>query len=159
MNKREKIQKKQDIEESRFLEWINMNPNVKWHEFTPLEESYDAKIRSGITQQIAILCEVKVRDYDVAFFNKFGPYLEKKKIDGMFDKKFYLKHSKGIETLMMYFNFCPDGLQIFYLKNPWEYNFVERMLPKDNIDTDILVPKMVAELYNPVEVFHYKPVK
>jgi hypothetical protein len=53
---------------------------------------------------------------------------------------------------MLYFNFAENGLQIYYLNEPWTYNFKWKYLPKDNYEPHIKIWKLVAELKNPQEI-------
>jgi len=147
--RKQSVERKQAIEEQKFLNYANLKQINKLY-LTPLECPYDAQMKSGDTY---CLCEVKVRqDKDMAFFEKFGPFLELKKIEGLWKEKDRIKKEKGIDMQMLYFNFASDGLQIFYLNEPWSYKFDWRLLPKDNYEPHILVWKMVHSLKTPQEI-------
>jgi hypothetical protein len=145
----ESIIRKQNIEEQHFENFVNKK-EIKRYSFTPLDHPYDAKFQSGITYCIG---EIKVRkDRDIEYFNKYGPFLELKKIEGMWKQKEYIKNTKGIDVQMLYFNFAENGLQIYYLNEPWTYNFIWRLLPKDNYEPEIKIWKLVATLKKPQEI-------
>lgn len=146
-------QNKQKIEEQRFDEFAK-SKGITRYNYTALECSYDVKMLSGSTY---IIGETKVRDdYDMSFFNNYGAFLELKKMDGMFEQKERIKREKGIDVELYYFNFASNGLQIFALKNPWDYKFDWKYLPKNNIDKSVKVWKMVAVLKEPVEIIYTK---
>jgi hypothetical protein len=147
--KEQSIIRKQNIEEQYFEGFVNQK-EIKRYSFTALDHPYDAKFQSGITYCIG---EIKVRkDRDIEYFASYGPYLELKKIEGMWKQKEYIKQNKGIDVQMLYFNFAENGLQIYYLNEPWTYNFNWKYLPKDNYEPDIKIWKLVAELKNPQEI-------
>lgn len=147
----ESIVRKQNIEEQKFEYFLNKK-EIKRYAFTMLDHPYDAKFQSGDTYCIG---EIKVRsDRDIEYFTKYGPFLELKKIEGMWKQKEYIKQIKGIDVQMTYFNFADNGLQIFYLNEPWTYNFTWRLLPKDNYEPHIKIWKLVASLKNPEEVIY-----
>lgn len=150
--KKQSVERKQIVEEQKLLDFINLKQINKYH-FSALECPYDAQMKSGDTY---CLCEVKVRqDKDMAFFEKYGPFLELKKIEGLWKEKERIKKEKGIDMQMLYFNFASNGLQIYYLNEPWTYKFEWRLLPKDNYEPHILVWKMVSTLINPQEIIKY----
>lgn len=160
--KLESINRKQNIEEQKFIDYIEqknlgLSGNslvIKKYYLTPLECPYDAQILSGNS---FCLCENKVRqDKNIEFFSKYGPFLELKKIENMMKEKERIKREKGIDMQMLYFNFANDGLQIFYLNNPWDYKFEWRLLPKDNFEPHIKVWKMVSSLQNAQETIKNK---
>lgn len=145
MTKKEFINSKQKIEEQLFSQYAQ-SKNIRRYSYTPLEHPYDAKMKSGDTYCIT---ETKVRpDKNCAYFQQYGPFLEYKKIDGMYKEKQRILDQNGIDVTMMYFNFAQDGLQIFYLQEPWKYEFKWRLLPKDNFEPHIKIWKLVTELKN-----------
>lgn len=142
------ITRKQKIEEEKFDQFLIIK-DIKRFSYTALDCSYDTKFHSGNTYCIG---EIKVRkDKDMTYFEKFGPYLELKKIEGMYKEQQSIKEKTEITTQMIYFNFSSNGLQVFYLTEPWTYSFSWKFLPKDNFDPSIKIWKMVAELKNPQE--------
>ena len=146
--KEQSIFRKQAIEEKHFEKFVN-NKEIKRYAFTPIDHPYDAKFQSGSTYCIG---EIKVRkDRDIEYFEKYGAFLELSKIQGMWKQKEYIKQTKGFDVQMLYFNFASNGLQIFYLNEPWTYNFNWRLLPKDNFEPHIKIWKLVAELKNAQE--------
>lgn len=143
----EHYEKKQLIEETLFDHYASVN-NIKKYVFTPLNHSYDVKMRSGQTYFIA---ETKVRqEYSSDFFLKHGPYLEFIKGYQMDLEKRFIKRIKKTEVKMLYYNFSSDGLQIYEIEDLWNYKFDWKLLPKDNVNKE-LVWKMVTELKNPIE--------
>lgn len=148
MDKLEFIKKKQGVEEQYFERYAH-NKGINRYHFTCLEESFDVKLQSGDTYYMA---EVKIRsDYNTSFFEKYGPYLEYKKINGMFTQKNYIKKTKNLDVDMLYYNFTKDGLQIFLLKEPWHYKFDWEYLPINNYEPNKKEWKLVSKLNNPVE--------
>lgn len=155
------VEIKQQEEVRRFLQFIelkNINDNViKKYQFSPTTEKYDVSMVSGDTVMIT---EIKVRaDKNIAFFEKYGPFLELKKLEGMQQRtqEINFLYSHLFPNLKKYyFNFCSDGIMIYELKNPCDYIFELRKLPKDNTNSHILVDKMVHSLKNPVEIIRYK---
>jgi hypothetical protein len=159
-NLKKDIKIKQKEEERRFEEFIeikNLNEKIiKKYNFSDLTESYDVSVISGDTTMIA---EIKVRaDKDISYFLQYGPFLELKKIEGMQrrqDEIKWLFGGKYNELEKFYFNFCSDGIMIYKLENPWDYNFEWRLLPKDNTNPHIKINKMVHSLKNPIEIIKY----
>lgn len=147
--KYESIKRKEKVEEQNFIDFAQAK-GIKKFKFTPTICPYDVKMLSGNTYCIV---EVKSRqDKDMAFFERYGPFLELKKIQGMYDEQQRILSNTGIETQMMYFNYASDGVQIFYLQEPWNYNFTWRYLPRDNYNVNIKEWKMVADLEYPTEI-------
>lgn len=145
MTKIKSILKKQNIEESKFEQFAS-DKKIKRYNYTTLTHPYDVKMQSGDTYCIA---EIKVRsEKDCSYFEQYGPFLEFKKIEGMWKEKEKIKEEKGIDVQMLYLNFAKNGVQIFYLDEPWRYEFKWRFLPKDNFDTSIKTWKLVHELKN-----------
>jgi hypothetical protein len=145
----ESITRKQKMEEQLFDIYAEQKQINRYH-FTELTCPYDAAMNSGGTKCIA---EIKVRqDKDINFFNTFGPFLELKKIEGMWAEKQKLEAKYGFEVDMYYFNFAKDGLQIFKLDAPHKYKFYWSELPKDNYEPHIKVWKMVTDLKAPIEI-------
>lgn len=148
---KQSVQRKQAIEEKKFLGYLDLKGINKFY-LTPLESPYDAQMKSGNTY---CLCEIKVRkDKDMDYFDKYGPFLELKKIEGMWREKERIKREKGVDMQMLYFNYSSNGLQIYYLNEPWKYNFSWMLLPKDNYEPHIKVWKMVSELKNSQEMIN-----
>ena len=146
---------KQKKEEELFTIYA-ASAGINKYKFTGLKESYDVKMRSG---QTLFIVETKVRDnYDLAFFEKNGPFLEYKKINGMQKEKEKLAE-KGIEVVMLYINFAKNGIQLFYINdvNPYidSYDFFWKLLPKDNYNPAIKIQKLVAILNKPTEIIKY----
>lgn len=151
--KQDSVDRKQIIEERNFRDFAEQK-GINRYAFTNVEEKFDVNFSSGNTWCIG---EIKVRkDMDIKFFDKYGPFLELIKIEGMYKKKIELEEMYEKEITMMYLNYAKDGLQIFYLNEPWTYNFSWKKLPKDNFEPHILVWKMVAELKNAQETIKNK---
>jgi hypothetical protein len=144
---------KQSIEEQKFDSFAKYK-NITRYNYTALECPFDVKMKSGSTY---IIAETKVReDYDLEFFSKYGAYLEYKKIDGMVRERERIKKQNGVDVELYYFNFTSNGLQVFALKEPQDYQFEWKYLPKDNIDKNNKIYKLVATLKEPTETLHYK---
>jgi hypothetical protein len=152
--KKQSMERKQDIERELF-DKLAIGRDLFDYHYTPLEYAYDVFIRCS-NRKTNVMAEIKVRqDKDIAYFEKYGPYLELKKISGMMKAKKEYEDKFGKEIMMFYINFAKDGYQIFKLKNPSEYAFSERLLPKDNYEPHIKVKKQVAELYGSLETIRY----
>ncbi len=153
MNK-EFFKSKQQKEEELFEAYAKSKDINRYH-FTALDCPYDVAMQSGSTY---IIAESKVREgYDNAFFNTYGPFLEHKKLDGMLKQKQAIKANNGINVEMFYFNFTKDSIQIFRLKEPWEYGtWSYQKLPKDNMEPHIKIQKLVTTLKNPEEIIMIK---
>jgi len=147
----EKIKLKQDIEELSFNKYATKN-NITKYRFTGLEDKVDVIFKSGDTIYMA---ESKVRKDNVNYFLKYGPYLEYKKVDNMQKEQERIIREKSTKYSLLYFCFCSDGCIIYDIKEPHNYNFTWRLLPKDNINPDIKIWKLVSELFNPIEVIRY----
>ena len=77
---------------------------------------------------------VPVREKNLEFFLKYRPLLEKVKLEGMLREKLRLKE-EGKEVELFYFNFTKDGaVQVFELKEPQDYRWGWRYLPKDKFN-------------------------
>jgi hypothetical protein len=151
MTKKESIQKKQLIEESHLNEFCNKK-GLKNYRFTALTERYDASMKSGET---FYMCEIKVRnEYDMHFFNEQGSMLERKKLEGMWERKLEIEQEKGIKIKMLYFTFATDGCLVYELSSPDDYEFSWKKLRKDNYDHE-LIWKQVHNLFLPIETFSY----
>jgi hypothetical protein len=146
--KKQSIIRKQKLEEEKFIELAKEN-NINRYNFTALDCPYDVKMQSGDTYFIS---ETKVRvDRNLEYFEKYGPFLELKKVEGMLKEKERIKEINNLDIQMLYIHFASDGYQIFLLKNPWEYKFTWRFLPKDNYNPEIKIWKLVTELSNPLQ--------
>jgi len=146
MNITQHVKNREKIEEQEFT---NLAPqlNIKTYKFTSTSERYDVKFRKNDMLYIA---ETKVReDKTCEYFNVHGPFLELKKIEGMYKVKQDLS-TKGIHVNMQYINVTKDGYQIYNLSEPWTYDFKWRWLPKDNYNKDVFIWKMVHELQDPI---------
>jgi len=152
MTRQEKIKLKQDIEEINFSIYASLKGITKY-KFTGLEDKVDVVFLSGVT---VFLAESKVRKDNVDYFLKYGPYLEYKKVDNMFKEQDRLEKEKSKKYPMLYLCFCSDGLIIYNIKEPHNYNFTWRNLPKDNINPEIKIWKLVSELFNPLEIVYYE---
>lgn len=92
------------------------------------------------------------------YFKQKGAFLELKKINGMYTRQKEINALFGYlypNLEMYYFNFCKDGLMIYKLKNPNQYTFHRRFLPKDNTNIQEKEWKWVTELFNPIEIIYY----
>lgn len=155
------VLKKQKEEERRFEEFVQIKnfqeKIINKYKFSPTTEVYDVSVVSGDTIMIA---EIKVRaDKNIEYFLKYGPFLELKKIEGMQRKQNEINDLFGDiypNVQKFYFNFCSDGIMIYKLNNPWNYNFEWRYLPKDNTNTNNKIWKMVHTLKKPDEIIKYK---
>jgi len=147
MTKKESIIKKQTIEEKHFNDFCKKK-GLKNYRFTALQEVYDASMISGETY---FMCEIKVRnEYDMRFFNEQGSMLEKKKLNGMFKRKLEIEADKNIKIELLYFTFSNDGLLIYELSAPDDYEFSWKKLRKDNYNHE-LIWKEVHNLFLPIE--------
>lgn len=145
--KNESIIRKQKIEEKNFSEFAESKA-IKRYAYTPLEHPYDVNFLSGNTWCIG---EIKVRsDKSINFFETYGPFLELTKIQGMYNEKQRLEAIYGRDIQMVYISYAFDGLQIFYLNEPWTYNFEWKYLPANNYD-NTMKWKMVHSLKNAQE--------
>jgi hypothetical protein len=144
---KESIIRKQKVEEENF-EGFAESKGIKRYAYTPLEHPYDVNFLSGNTWCIG---EIKVRvDKSINFFETYGPFLELTKIEGMYKKKLELESKYNRKITMLYINYTFDGLQIFYLNEPWTYKFEWKELPANNYD-NTKKWKMVASLKNATE--------
>jgi hypothetical protein len=154
------VLKKQKEEEKRFEQFVQIKniqeKIIKKYKFSSTTEVYDVSVMSGDTVMIA---EIKVRaDKDIAYFEKYGPFLELKKIEGMQRKQNEINALFGDiypNVEKFYFNFCLDGIMIYKLLDPWDYNFEWRYLPKDNTNVEQKIWKMVHSLHFPIEIIKY----
>ncbi|HWY35530.1 MAG TPA: hypothetical protein VNX68_12865 [Nitrosopumilaceae archaeon] len=159
---KEKINlEKQQIEEGKFRFLRSTKKEIKQHKFTPLYHGFDVVFISGDTFCIG---ETKCRiDFTNKFFSFYGPFLEKNKLDAMIEHRNRMiieNPDRCFDTdqfQLIYFNFTKDGCLIYKLKTTnKDYVWVQRFLPKDNIEPDIKIWKTVTELSNPIEVIKYK---
>lgn len=146
-NKQNHIDSKELIAQDEFTKLASIL-DIKKYEFTTIKEPYDVKMR--FEKQLYI-SETKVRaDRDTCFFYEYGPYLELKKIEGMYAKQQELL-KQGIIVSMWYINITQDSYMIYELAEPWKYTFEWKKLPKDNYNNE-LVWKMVSSLTKPIKV-------
>lgn len=151
---------KEKISEQRFNQYIklkNLDKKViKKVKYTQIGESYDASVVSGTT---VMLAEIKVRaDKDIAYFQQNGPFIELKKIEGMQRKVVEINDLFGHlypNVEKFYYNFCKDGIIIYRLLDPWDYDFKWEWLPKNNTNLNEKEWKMVHSLLNPIEIIKY----
>lgn len=86
-----------------------------------------------------------------------GPFLEKKKFDGLMAKRNAIYKQKGFHPDMFYFNFCLNALVIYKIDPSGEYEWYEKDLQKNDSEKSAnKITKLVCELYNPVEIMIYK---
>ena len=153
MTKEEKqylIDAKEKISRDFFRAYMKKNGINKSKEMH-VKSSFDFGIQSGAT---FYMCEVKARLKCTTNISlKYGPYLEKIKLDGMMAEKEKIEKETGKKINMLYFNFDLDGLLIYELVD--KYNWITKKLPKDDIDKTI-IDKQVVELFNPIEQINYK---
>lgn len=145
---------KQLIEEKYFKAYAR-KMGITRYKFTQLTDSADVMFMSGTS---LFLSETKVREENIEYFQKYGPFLELKKIEGVVKMQKEMKQQTGKDFQLLYINFASDGFQVFTLKNPWDYNFKWRLLPKNNINKSEKIWKLVAELYNPIQTTYYKQI-
>lgn len=142
----------QQEEERRFNQLATKRQGVyRCIKYTSLYKGYDAKLWSGSTP---VMAEIKTRDYDMPFFSKYGPYLERVKLQNMIMEFENVRDAKNVLASLFYFCFTNDGHCLVYSLKP-EINafvWVRRKLPKDDFSRE-LVWKWVAELKYPYEVW------
>lgn len=144
---KQSVLRKQKIEEQHFIAFAKEN-DITNFKFTHTECPYDVKMKSGST---FFMSELKVRsDRNLSYFEKYGPYLELKKIEGMWREREKIVDGGITNIKMLYINFAIDGYQVFNLEEPWKYKFEWRLLPKNNYEPGILIWKLVAELFTPI---------
>lgn len=108
-----------------------------------LYDSYDVKMLSGRT---CVAAEIKVRDYDLNFFKKYSPFIERVKLEGMIRERDRILSERGIRVSLFYFNFTSDGfVQVFELSEVKSYQWKKVQLPNDDYHRTP-VWKEVAEL-------------
>jgi hypothetical protein len=148
MNSRDYIKQKQAIEEEQFKQLAKII-NITKHTFTHLTAPYDVKYQLESRYYIG---ETKVRiDKDTSFFLQYGPVLELKKIEGIYKCQQEIKEEKNIDVDMVYINVTSDSFMLYKLKNPWEYDFEWKLLPKNNY-TNEKIYKMVHCLTEPFQI-------
>lgn len=141
----------QSKEEQLFIQQVLPTQNIISYRFTPLSGVADVLILSANNQ--SFMAEVKHRqDYKVATLAKYGPYLEKKKFDGMVAKKAELAHKK--EYQLLYISICHDGVLMHLLNlDPHFYQWEWKLLPKNEWEPNVKINKLVATLHNPCFFF------
>jgi hypothetical protein len=156
---RDVIQKEKE-EQRRFIHYVNLKnlngTTIPKYRFTDTTDHYDVSMISGNTPMVV---EIKVRkDKPIEYFLNNGAFLELKKLEYIQNciEDIKIKHPGKYDNLQKYyFNFCSDGIIIYELGNPWDYNFNWVYLPKNNTNKNNKIWKLVHSLMYPVEIIKY----
>lgn len=147
------ILKKQHTEELYFMAYARRKGDIIKYNFTPLASSEDVNFFSA--SSIWSLAEIKVRSTQNAqYFLTHGPFLEKKKYDGLCTRAKEILITHGFLPNVYYFNFCSDKLLIYKLDVGVIHTWKKIQLPRNNVTRE-LVEKEVTELYSPIEILSY----